>query len=340
MEKQIKVIQYGMGPIGCQSVRYLSERGHFDLVGAIDSDPQKVGLEVGELAQLEAPLCLKIKADSIEVLREVQADIVVLTTKSSLEQIHPQVMEIVSHGVNIVSTCEELTYPWLTHPDMAREIDSTAKEHNVSVLSTGVNPGFLMDFLPLVTTSVCRNVNRITVERIQDAQFRRLPFQEKIGAGLSVQEFEERVKEGNLRHVGLTESMHLIASGLGWQLDRTEDIVEPVISSQEVVSENLTIEPNKALGIQQIGRAYIDNEEVITLVFKATIGEPDPRDRIIIQGNPDIDMAIRKGINGDTATCAIIVNAIPVVIQAPSGLRTMADITPISFFASSVHREP
>jgi 4-hydroxy-tetrahydrodipicolinate reductase len=270
--------------------------------------------------------------DSAKLLSDVYADVVVLTTTSSLEEIRPQVMEIVSHGKNVVSTCEELMYPWLTNPSVAREIDSVAKEHNVSVLSTGVNPGFLMDFLPLAMTGICRDVKKVTVERVQDAQFRRVPFQKKIGAGLTVGEFEEKVKEGNLRHVGLTESLHLVASRLRWELDRTEDIVEPVISTQPVVTENRTIEPGRALGVNQIGRAYVDNKEVITLVFRASIGEPDPRDRILIQGNPDIDMAIRKGVNGDTATCAIIVNAIPVVIQAPPGLRTMADITPISFF--------
>jgi len=199
-------------------------------------------------------------------------------------------------------------------------------------LSTGVNPGFLMDFLPLVMTSICRDVKRVTVERIQDAQFRRLPFQEKIGAGLSVQEFESRVREGSLRHVGLTESMHLMARRLGWTLERTEDVVDPVLADKPVVTENRTIEAGKALGVNQIGRAYVDSKEVITLVFRASIGEPDPRDRIVIQGNPDIDMAISKGVNGDTATCAIIVNAIPVVIEAQPGLRTMADIAPISFF--------
>jgi 4-hydroxy-tetrahydrodipicolinate reductase len=332
MAGKIRVIQYGLGPIGCQSVRYLTERGHFDLVGAIDSDPKKLGLDLGELAELKAPLGLSITADSTGLLQEVKADIVVLTTTSSLEQICPQVMEIVSQGKNVVSTCEELMYPWLTNPDIAGEIDSAARENKVSVLSTGVNPGFLMDFLPLVTTSICRDVSKVTVERIQDAQFRRVPFQEKIGVGLNVQEFEQRVKQGNLRHVGLTESMHLIASRLGWKLDRTEDTVEPVIASRRVVTESRAIEPEQALGINQIGRAYADDKEVITLVFRATIGEPDPRDRIIIKGNPDIDMAISKGVNGDTATCAIIVNAIPIVIQASPGLRTMADIAPISFF--------
>ena len=332
MERKINVIQYGLGPIGCRSVKYLMERGHFDLVGAIDSDPQKVGVDVGQLAELRVPVGLAITADSTKLLNEADADLVILTTTSSLEHIRSQIMEIVSHGINVVSTCEELMYPSLTNPRIAGEIDSAAKEHNVSVLSTGVNPGFLMDFLPLVMTSICRDVRRVTVERIQDAQFRRVPFQEKIGAGLTVDAFEERVREGNLRHVGLTESMHLIASGFGWKLERTEDIVEPVIASKLVVTAERTIEPGKALGVNQIGRAYVDHEEIITLVFRATIGEPNPRDRIIIQGNPDIDLAIRKGINGDTATCAIIVNAIPVVIQAPPGLRTMADIAPISFF--------
>ena len=332
MEKRIKVVQYGLGPIGCKVTQYLTERHHFEIVGAIDSDPKKVGTDLGHLAELNEPLGVKVTANSRDLLEPVDADVVILTTTSDLKKIRSQIMEIISCGKNVVSTCEELMYPWVTNPDLAREIDGAAKEHKVSVLSTGVNPGFLMDFLPLVMTSICREVKKVTVERIQDAQFRRLPFQEKIGAGLSVEEFENRVREGSLRHVGLTESMHLVASRLGWILDRTEDVVDPVLAERQVVTKNRTIEPGKALGVNQIGRAYVDSKEVITLVFRASIGEPDPRDRIVIEGNPDIDMAISKGINGDTATCAIIVNSIPIVIQAQPGLRTMADISPISFF--------
>ena len=333
MEKKIRVVQYGLGPIGCKITQYLNERGHFEIVGAIDSDPKKNGVDLGRLAELKAPLGLKVTDNSRDLLEGLAADVVILTTASELEKIRPQIMEIISCGKNVVSTCEELMYPWITNPEVAREIDGAAKEHKVSVLSTGVNPGFLMDFLPLVMTSICREVKRVTVERIQDAQFRRLPFQEKIGAGLSVHEFESRVREGSLRHVGLTESMHLMATRLGWILERTEDVVEPVLADKPVITKNRTIEPGKALGVNQTGRAYVDSEEVITLVFRASIGEPDPRDRIVIQGNPDIDMTISKGVNGDTATCAIIVNAIPVVIQAQPGLRTMADIAPISFFS-------
>ena len=332
MNKKIRVVQYGLGPIGCRSVQYLTERGHFDLVGAIDSDERKVGVDVGELAELPKSLGIHVTDDSTKLLREVDAEVVVLTTTSSLEQIRPQVLEIISCGKNVVSTCEELMYPWQTSPSLAKEIDLAAREQGVSVLSTGVNPGFLMDFLPLVMTGVCRDVEKVTVERIQDAQFRRLPFQKKIGAGLTVQEFEDRVGAGKLRHVGLTESMHLIAAGIGWNLESTEDTIEPVLASREVVTADLAIEPGKALGVNQIGRGYVGDKKLITLIFRATIGEPHPRDRILIQGAPSIDMAIQEGVNGDTATCAIIVNAIPVVIQAPAGLRTMADINPISFF--------
>lgn len=332
MNKKIRVVQYGLGPIGCRSVQYMTDRSHLALVGAIDSDPQKVGVDVGELAELSEPLGIRVTDDSTSVLREAEAEVVVLTTTSSLEQIRSQVLQIIYSGKNVVSTCEELMYPWLTSPKLAEEIDLAARDQGVSVLSTGVNPGFLMDFLPLVMTAICRDVKKVTVERIQDAQFRRLPFQKKIGAGLTVQEFEDRVGAGNLRHVGLTESMHLIAAGLGWNLESTEDIIEPVLASREVVTADLAVESGRALGVNQIGRGYVGGKELITLIFRATVGEPDPRDRILIQGTPSIDLAIQEGVNGDTATCAIVVNAIPVVIQAPAGLRTMADINPISFF--------
>ena len=319
-------MQFGVGPIGLRTVRYVSDKAGFEIVGAIDADPEKIGRDLGELADLDKPLGVRVSGDAREVLGKLDADVVVLTTTSSVEQIKPQVVEIVAHGKNVVSSCEELMYPWLTKPEIAEEIDEAAKRHKVSVLSTGVNPGFLMDFFPLVMTGVCREIRRITVERIQDAQFRRVPFQRKIGAGLSLEEFQEKASQGVLRHVGLVESMHLLASGLGWRLDKTEDILTPVIATQKVTTPEITIQPGRAVGVQQVGCGYIDSDEVITLIFRAALGEPNPRDRIVIEGAPDIELTIKDGIHGDIATCAIIVNAIPAVIKAAPGLRTMADV--------------
>lgn len=326
MAKKIRVIQFGVGPIGVKTVQYLVDKAGCEIVGAVDADPEKIGRDLGELADLGGPLGVRVSGDSCEVLSKLDADVAVLTTTSSVEKIKPQVLEIISHGKNVVSSCEELTYPWLTKPRIAGEIDEAAKKHKVSVLSTGVNPGFLMDFFPLVMSGVCREIRRITVERIQDAQFRRLPFQRKIGAGLSLEEFQEKSTQGVLRHVGLVESMHLLASGVGWKLDKTEDILTPVIATRKVSTPEITIQPGRAVGVQQVGCGYIRGDEVITLIFRAALGEPNPRDRIVIEGIPDIELTIKDGIHGDIATCAIIVNAIPAVIKAPPGLRTMADV--------------
>ena len=331
MDKKIRVVQYGLGPIGKRITQYLLERDSVQIVGAIDSDPMKLGLDIGELAGSPVAYGVCVTDNPKTLLSKVDADIVVLTTTSSLENIKSQIIEIVSFGINIVSTCEELSHPWLTNPEIADEIDVAAKMSDVSVLATGINPGFLMDFLPLAMTGICRNVKKVTVERIQNAQFRRIPFQKKIGAGLTVEQFNDKVKEGTLRHVGLTESIHMIGHKIGWKLDKTEDIINPVIATDKVTTADLTIESGKVTGVNQIGRGYVKSKEVITLVFKAAIGEPDPHDRIIIEGTPDIDMTIKDGINGDIATCAITVNAIPAVIKAPAGLRTMSNIETISY---------
>ncbi len=331
MEKKIKVVQMGLGPIGVKATRYLAERPGLRIVGAVDVDPAKVGQDVGTLAGIPA-MGVRVTASLEEALGGGKADVVLLTTVSSLAKVHGQLKTLLPYGVNVVSSCEELSYPWLTNPQMAAEIDALAKEHAVSVLSTGVNPGFLMDFLPAVMSGACQNVSKITVERIQDATFRRVPFQRKIGAGLTVQEFDERAKAGVLRHVGLTESIHMLAARLGWHLDTTRDDLTPIIAAQRVQTEGITVEAGKAAGVQQIGVGIAGGKEVIRMVFRAAIGEGGVRDRIIIEGSPNIDTCIAGGLNGDVATCAILTNAVPVVVGARPGLRTMVDIEPITWF--------
>jgi 4-hydroxy-tetrahydrodipicolinate reductase len=331
MEGQIKVIQYGLGPIGLLITRYLSERSSIKIIGAIDIDPQKINKNLGDLAGIKN-LNLEVTDNIKKIISVEKADAVIVTTSSSLEKIKPQLLELLSFGINVVSTCEELTQPWQTNPAIANEIDKAAKENNVSVLSTGVNPGFLMDFLPLALTAVCKEIKKITIERTQDAQFRRLPFQQKIGAGLTLNEFEKRKSDGTLRHVGLTESIYMIAEKIGWTLTKTDEIIEPIIAERRIFAEKHTIDEGFVSGVHQIGKGFAGKDEVITLIFNASVGQPDPKDRIIIDGTPKLDMIIKDGVNGDIATCAITVNAIPAVVKAKSGLRTMADIETISYW--------
>jgi 2,4-diaminopentanoate dehydrogenase len=327
MGKKVKVVQMGLGPIGNKVTQFLAERANIQIVGAIDTDPAKAGQDIGTLAGL-SPLGVKVTADMNQVLGKGEVDVVMLTTTSSLAKTYDQLVQLLPYGVNVVSSCEELSYPWLADTELSTKIDQLAKANNVAVLGTGVNPGFLMDFLPVVMTGVCRNVRKVLVERIQDATLRRVPFQKKIGAGLTVQGFHDKVKEGTLRHVGLTESIQMIASKLGWKLDHTEDIISPIIAERQIKTESMVIEAGNVLGVQQIGRGIVAGEELITLVFRAAIAEPEVRDRIVIEGTPSIDSSIKGGVNGDVATCAILVNAIPAIVNARPGLRTMVDIEP------------
>ncbi|MCX8083026.1 MAG: Gfo/Idh/MocA family oxidoreductase [bacterium] len=330
MDRRIKVAIYGVGPIGIKTAQYITERNCFDIIAAIDIDPQKIGKKLSDFTGIRDSNVIIQKAE--DVLGKKKIDVVVLTTVSSLKKAKPQIIEILKYGINIVSTCEELSYPWLTQPEIAEEIDETAKKNNVSVLGTGVNPGFLMDLLPLIFTAVCQNVEKIKVERLQDASKRRIPFQKKVGVGLTIEEFSEKVKAGTLRHVGLTESIHMIAHRMGWNIEKTEDIIEPVVADREININGVLIEKGKVLGVKQTGKGFSKGVELITLIFVAAAGIEEPYDRVSIKGTPDIESTIKGGVNGDIATSAIVINAIPVVVKAKPGLRTMADIEPVTFF--------
>ncbi len=317
MSESIRVLQLGLGYIGLAVHEILKERSGFEIVGLVDTDPAKAGDLPG----------YRVSAGVSEALAETSAQVAVLTTTSRMESITPQVLELVSQGLSVVSTCEELVYPWDSHPNQAAEIDTAAREHGVAVLSTGVNPGFLMDFLPTVISRVARRVDSVLVERYQDAAPRREAFQRKIGAGLTVERFQARVAEGNFGHAGLTASVQLLAAGLGWRLDNTAETIEPVIADRALETAYLSIAAGQVAGVYQVGTGTMGDREVIRLVFRAAVGEPQSFDRLRLEGDPPLE-SVLGGVAGDVATGAITVNAIPLVLGLPPGLRTMADLWP------------
>jgi len=326
MTKKIRAVQYGCGPIGCSVAKLASQRRDIELVGAIDIDKDKVGKDLGEVMGLDKPLGVTISDDTDAVLSQTKPDIVLHTTSSWLKKVSEQLAGIIRAGVNIVSTTEELSFPWRKEPGLAAEIDKLAKEHKVTVLATGINPGFLMDTWPLAMTAVCQEVKQVRVARIQDASPRRLPFQKKIGAGCTLEEFKKLVDTGTLRHVGLAESIAMIAAGLGWELDDIRDEIEPIVAESEVRSQYLTVKPGQAAGVKQIGRGLSGGREVITLDFQAYLGAKESYDAVYITGTPNMEVVIKGGTHGDIATAAIVVNATRRVVEAPPGLVTMKDM--------------
>ncbi|MGQ9460743.1 MAG: NAD(P)H-dependent amine dehydrogenase family protein [Candidatus Bathyarchaeaceae archaeon] len=326
MEK-VRVVLYGVGAVGSSIAKFLLQKEGVEIVGAIDVAEEKVGKDLGEVLGIGKRLGVMVSNDPNAVLSRVKADIMVHATASFLKQIYPQIAKALEHGVNVVSTCEELAYPYATEPELARKLDELAKENGVTVLGTGINPGFLMDTLVITLTSVCQKVERIRVTRTINAATRRGPFQKKIGAGFLINEFRKRIERKIIMgHVGLKESISMIADALGWKLDRIEvDLVEPVIAKTRVESEMIQVEPGKVAGLKQRARGLKEGKEVITLDFQAYMGAEE-YDSITIEGVPSIHMKIDPCVHGDIGTVAMIVNSIPKVINAQSGLVTMKDL--------------
>jgi len=322
----IRVLHVGLGPIGAAVVRQVAARKGLKIVGAVDIDPAKVGRDLGEITGVGRKIGVKIAADLRKAIKATKPDVAVLCTSSSLKKVVPQFEEVLKLKVPIVSTTEELAFPTPGNTRWARAIHKAAIKGKAAVLGTGVNPGFTMDALPLALTAVCERVESIEIDRVQDARIRRLPFQQKIGAGLTEEQFQAKVEDTSVRHVGLAESISMIAHGLGWTLDRITDEIKPKIADAPVSSEFLTVEAGKVCGIVQDGVGYRNGQPAIRLHMEAYLGAPESYDAVRVKGSPNINSRIAGGVHGDVATASMVVNSIPLVLEVRPGLHTMLDM--------------
>jgi hypothetical protein len=330
--KRIRVMHFGLGPIGAAVVRQAAARGGFHIVGGIDIDPDKAGRDLGEVAGVGRRRRAAGWSDAAAALKAAKPDVVVLCTTSSLARTVPQIATVLGAGIPVVSTTEELAYATPQNRRHARRIDSLARHAGVAVLGTGVNPGFVMDTLPILLTAPCESVRALRIDRIQDARGRRLPFQQKIGAGLSLAQFRQRVRDGSVRHVGLAESIHMIGDALGWKIDRVVDRVGPKIAAKRVTSRFLSVAPGRVCGIVQDGLGYAKGKLLVRLHMEAYLGAPESYDLVRIDGSPPLQVKVIGGTQGDIATASIVINSIPKVLAATPGYRTMRDLPLPSFF--------
>ena len=326
MTEKIKAIQFGCGPVGCAVAKLAYKRQNIELVGAVDVDPAKVGKDLGEVMGTSTLLGVTITDNINEILANQKVDVVFHQTASTMKTVTPQLVQLILLGLNVVSSAEELSYPYISNYDLA-------KAHNVSVLGTGINPGFLMDTWPIAMTAVCEQVTYIKSKRVQNATTRRLPFQKKIGAGCTLTEFDELVEAKTLRHVGLTESIYMIAAGLGWKLSKVTESIRPVIAEELAQSQYITVEPGQAAGVKQVGLAYIGDREVMRLEFEASLIASESYDAVYITGTPGIEAVIKGGVHGDIGTASMVVNCAHRVVEARPGLVTMNDLPLVSCWA-------
>ncbi len=331
----IRIVQFGLGPIGQACVRVLSQKAGVRVVGGLDLAPQRIGRDVGEVCGLERPLGATIRDDAEAALAEWQPDVVLHTTLSFLDRVEEQLVTIIRAGAHVVSSTEELFYPFARDMEFCQRIDALAKQHGVSVVGTGINPGFVMDILPLCLTGVCTTVEKIVVTRVVDAGQRRGPLQQKVGAGISREAFEQRLASGGFGHIGLQESAHAVMATLGWPVDEMEEHIQPVIAEERTETEHVTVEAQEVAGLHQVLRASSNGVERLVLELQMYVGAERPHDSVAISGTPPLSVRIEGGIFGDTATIGALVNTIPKIKEAEPGLRTMMELpVPYAFLGN------
>ena len=328
MAEELKIVLYGLGAIGSQIAKFILEKEGLEVVGAIDIAEEKIGRDLGTILEIGKQLNITVTNDADALFSKIKADLVVHATSSYLKEATPQILRCLNAGLDVVSTCEELSYPYYKYPSLANEIDRLAKTKGVTVLGTGINPGYLMDALPIALTGPCKEVKSIRVTRMMYSGDRRSSYQKKIGTGLSPDEFKKMIEEGKITgHVGLTESIAMIAAAVGWKLDKIETLSpEPIICENEIKTSYITIKPGQVAGIKNGAHGIKGKEIVITLEFISHANIKKPYDSISIKGIPNIHQKIYGGIHGDIGTVAMVVNAIPKVINANPGLVTMKDL--------------
>jgi len=324
--KKIRVIQYGLGPIGLATANLILAKPDMEIVGAVDIAKEMVGKDLGEILGRPEPLGVRVTDNAALLFAKAKADAVIHTAGSRLKRIFGQLEEIIRGGKNIVSSAEELFYPFPANAELAAKIHQMALEAGVTVLGTGVNPGFVMDALPLALTGVCQEVREVHVERVVDAGRRRYPLQKKIGAGMTPELFREKIAGKVMGHVGLVESLRLVADRLRFNLNEVREAIDPVIAEKPLKTDYFELKPGDVAGIRNIAEGLWEGRKIVTLDLRMYIGVEAPYDSVRIAGTPDISLRIEGGVAGDQATAAILVNSIPAVIDSAPGLKTVTDL--------------
>lgn len=333
--RDIKAILWGIGSMGAGIGRdLLQNKQGVSIVGAIDADPNKIGKDLGEVLGLGKNLGV-IVSDAPDVVLQQQADIVFLSTSSFLQEVYPALAKVISSKKNVITTAEEMAEPFVNDVDLANQLHALALENGVSVLGTGVNPGFVLDSLIITLSGVCQVVESIKASRINDLS----PFGPTVmktqGVGATPEEFAKGVEEGSIvGHIGFKESLSLVAKALGWELDRIEETREPIITSIPRETEHVRVAAGNVAGCRHIAKGFIGSKEVITLEHPQQIHphmeNVKTGDYITIEGTPRISWSDESEIPGGIGTIAMAVNMLPHLINATPGLKTMLDLPMVS----------
>jgi 2,4-diaminopentanoate dehydrogenase len=321
----MKVVQIGLGPIGIAITRLLLQKPGWEIVGAVDTDPAKQGRDLGEVAGLARRLGIVVQGQLQKAFTS-DADVAFLTTVSMFLEVLPTLEALVHAGVNVVASTEELFFPYYRYEEQAKALDALAKQRGISILGTGINPGFIMDTLVLMLTSVCQQITRIAATRVVNASGRRPSLHKRLGIGLSPEAFTAEAAQHRVGLIGIVDSVAFLAHVLQWRMDDVKERFVPVIADKPLPPAQPQVVSGQVCGVRHIVKGIAQGKEVISLDLRMYLEAENARDTIYIEGIPTLESTIKSTDMGDNAAAALLVNISPLVRRARSGLLTMVDL--------------
>jgi hypothetical protein len=324
---KIKIAQFGLGPIGLETLKLTATKPWAEVIGGIDIDPAKIGQDLGALTRTKSLRGRRVCGSLNELIAREQPDLIFHTAVSNFQAAFAQIEPMARRGINVVSSCEELLFPRLREPKLAATLDRICRKGGARVVGTGVNPGFVMDILPVCLTGVSRQIRAVHVQRVVNASTRREPLQRKIGSGLAPEEFRDRFKQGLAGHAGLKESLAFIAHALGWSARNIVETGDAVVADHDIRTRFLRVKKGQTCGLHQRAKATVNGRVRLTLDLKMYLDAPNPHDAVQVEGDPALDVIINGGVAGDQATVAALVNTAPRLLGSPAGLLLMTDLS-------------
>lgn len=328
----VGIIHVGLGAIGKATVLAILERPGETLGAVVDTDPKLAGANLAAVLGKQAPAGAE-KVQIVPTLKQARAlapdaKVAIVTTESRMEMIRGTLEQCAEQGFNVVSSCEELAWPMLRNLELADYLDRVFKSRKLTLLGTGVNPGFAMDTFALMISAGCGQVKAIRCTRSLDAKARRQQLQDKVAAGLSLEEFRRALAAKKIGLVGCAESAALLAAGMGWKLDEVDEWYEPVVAEEPVISGRLKIPAGRVRGMRLMAVASSSGRKVVEMDLTMAVGA-ETYDEISIDGEPNLNVRVTTGFPGDNCTVSLLVNCSQTLLKLKPGLRTMLDLVPL-----------
>jgi 4-hydroxy-tetrahydrodipicolinate reductase len=319
----VPLVFVGLGPIGRSALSFALQQGRFQVIGACDTAPDLVGVALGDLVS-GSPAGVRVVASIEELPDAPLGAVAVLCTASRIPAAQAPIDTLVRKHYSVVSSCEELTWPWLRHADWSDRLHERALQSKVAVLGSGINPGYLMDMLPVLLHAPCVSVHGVRIERVVAAETRRGPLQHKVGAGKTVAEFRKLAAAEQLGHVGLVESAAVVCAGLGWDVPEIEETLDPVVAPAPIETAFVAVSAGEVAGIDHRVTARTP-QGTVELDLKMYLGAEQPVDRVLIDGDPPIRCTLEGGVAGDIGTVGMLLHHARLLPSLPPGLRTILD---------------